>query len=82
MCYLISVANIGVWLSFVERFVRDEEVACTNLVTPTIRPLFIRDSGFSFMYHYRRMQMIAARPYLPFCHQIVYVSCMDIEPEK
>ena len=26
----------GVWLSLVERFVRDEEVACSNLVTPTI----------------------------------------------
>ena len=35
LCYLISVANIGVWLSLVERFVRDEEVACSNLVTPT-----------------------------------------------
>ena len=24
------------WLSLVERFVRDEEVACSNPVTPTI----------------------------------------------
>ena len=37
LCYLICVANNGVWLSLVERFVRDEEVACSNLVTPTIR---------------------------------------------
>ena len=36
LCYLISVANDGVWLSLVERFVRDEEVACSNHVTPTI----------------------------------------------
>ena len=36
LCYFIYVANIGVWLSLVERFVRDEEVACSNLVTPTI----------------------------------------------
>ena len=41
LCYLICVANIGVWLSLVERFVRDEEVACSNLVTPTIRPLIV-----------------------------------------
>ena len=27
--------HAGVWLSLVERFVRDEEVACSNLVTPT-----------------------------------------------
>ena len=32
---LYSVLRIGVWLSLVERFVRDEEVACSNLVTPT-----------------------------------------------
>ena len=28
--------NVGVWLSLVERFVRDEEVAGSNPVTPTI----------------------------------------------
>ena len=40
LCYIIFVANNGVWLSLVERFVRDEEVACSNLVTPTIiKPL-------------------------------------------
>ena len=27
----------GVWLSLVERYVRDVEVASSNLVTPTIR---------------------------------------------
>ena len=36
VCYFIDVANNGVWLSLVERFVRDEEVACSNHVTPTI----------------------------------------------
>ncbi len=41
LCYLICVANYGVWLSLVERFVRDEEVACSNHVTPTNRPLII-----------------------------------------
>ena len=46
LCYIIYVANIGVWLSLVERFVRDEEVACSNLVTPTIRPLILWISGF------------------------------------
>ncbi len=47
LCYLIFVANIGVWLSLVERFVRDEEVACSNLVTPTNRPL-ITDQRFFY----------------------------------
>ena len=28
--------EIGVWLSLVERYVRDVEVACSNHVTPTI----------------------------------------------
>ena len=28
---------IGVWLSLVERCVRDAEVACSNPVTPTIK---------------------------------------------
>ena len=28
--------KVGVWLSLVERFVRDEEVAGSNPVTPTI----------------------------------------------
>lgn len=36
LCYISHVANDGVWLSLVERFVRDEEVACSNHVTPTI----------------------------------------------
>ena len=27
--------EIGVWLSLVERYVRDVEVACSNHVTPT-----------------------------------------------
>ena len=35
LCYITIVANNGVWLSLVERFVRDEEVACSNHVTPT-----------------------------------------------
>ena len=35
LCYIIDVVNNGVWLSLVERFVRDEEVARSNRVTPT-----------------------------------------------
>lgn len=30
----LSVVTIGVWLSLVERYVRDVEVACSNHVTP------------------------------------------------
>ncbi len=35
LCYISHVVTIGVWLSLVERFVRDEEVARSNRVTPT-----------------------------------------------
>ena len=35
MSYELFIA-IGVWLSLVERYVRDVEVASSNLVTPTI----------------------------------------------
>ena len=31
---LLVEAYIGVWLSLVERYVRDVEVACSNHVTP------------------------------------------------
>ena len=31
------IVYIGVWLSLVERYVRDVEVACSNPVTPTIK---------------------------------------------
>ena len=31
-----TIIYYGVWLSLVERFVRDEEVAGSNPVTPTI----------------------------------------------
>ena len=34
--YANIVPHVGVWLSLVERFVRDEEVVSSNLVTPTI----------------------------------------------
>src|SRR4051812_46223082 len=34
LCYIDSFA-FGVWLSLVERLVRDQEVASSNLVTPT-----------------------------------------------
>ena len=37
----------GVWLSLVERFVRDEEVARSNRVTPTIIETVRRQSLFS-----------------------------------
>ena len=69
LCYLICVANIGVWLSLVERFVRDEEVACSNHVTPTIKPLV--SAVFLFFDHYRRMSVIAVRNNFPCCHQII-----------
>ena len=48
LCYIIFVANNGVWLSLVERFVRDEEVACSNLVTPTIKTADRWTGGFLF----------------------------------
>ncbi len=32
----MNVVDFGVWLSLVERCVRDAEVASSNLVTPTI----------------------------------------------
>ena len=49
MCATIVVLNIGVWLSLVERFVRDEEVACSNPVTPTIaEDSFAYETVFSF----------------------------------
>src|SRR4051812_31110634 len=35
LCYIDSFA-FGVWLSLVERLVRDQEVASSNLVTPTL----------------------------------------------
>ena len=45
LCYFIDVANNGVWLSLVERFVRDEEVACSNHVTPIMKELEILKLG-------------------------------------
>ena len=44
--FAFSAAHHGVWLSLVERLVRDQEVASSNLVTPTIKrggmsPLFL-----------------------------------------
>ena len=36
---------IGVWLSLVERYVRDVEVACSNHVTPTQEALIISASS-------------------------------------
>lgn len=40
--YIIDVL-FGVWLSLVERFVRDEEVACSNHVIPILQ-------GFQYGY--------------------------------
>ena len=45
------------WLSLVERFVRDEEVACSNPVTPTIQKaheigLFIISIFFAFLHSF------------------------------
>ena len=45
---VVLYGDIGVWLSLVERFVRDEEVACSNPVTPTMQKA--QTSGlFSFL---------------------------------
>ena len=53
---LVARKNIGVWHSLVVRLVRDQEVASSNLVTPTksanwliwlIRRFFLYSSGFS-----------------------------------
>ena len=52
LCYLMFAANNGVWLSLVERFVRDEEVACSNHVTPTIKPLIRTIGGYFFLNDY------------------------------
>ncbi len=46
VCYYL-IADVGVWLSLVERFVRDEEVACSNPVTPTIEKPW--KQGFFFV---------------------------------
>jgi hypothetical protein len=45
-----SPLKVGVWLSLVERFVRDEEVAGSNPVTPTILSCgeLIASSSFLF----------------------------------
>ena len=42
---LLKIVYIGVWLSLVERYVRDVEVACSNHVTPILPPFY---GGFSF----------------------------------
>ena len=40
--------KVGVWLSLVERFVRDEEVAGSNPVTPTMIKISVPFSSFFF----------------------------------
>ena len=40
----------GVWLSLVERYVRDVEVACSNHVTPTFFKRTLRNKGFFFIF--------------------------------
>ena len=80
LCYIIYVANIGVWLSLVERFVRDEEVACSNHVTPTIKPLL--SAVFLFFDHYRRMSVIAECTNISCCHQIIDIGRMHVELKK
>lgn len=44
----LSLLNVGVWLSLVERFVRDEEVAGSNPVTPTMVKISVPFSSFFF----------------------------------
>ncbi len=43
---------VGAWLSLVERFVRDEEVAGSNPVAPTISSKVLRCSRDSVRPHY------------------------------
>src|SRR6185437_15882641 len=51
----MGVFVVGAWLSLVERFVRDEEVAGSNPVAPTMK-LHIRHSA-------RRMSQRASTPH-------------------
>ena len=48
-CNLKLKFNIGVWLSLVERLVRDQKVGCSNHLTPTKeKNRYLRLSVFSF----------------------------------
>ena len=38
--YLNSIYSFGVWLSLVERLVRDQEVGRSNRLTPTIKTVY------------------------------------------
>ena len=59
LCYIIHVADNGVWLSLVERFVRDEEVARSNRVTPTIHEAVNFNSMKSTVFSYRLILILA-----------------------
>lgn len=56
----IIIAVIGVWLSLVERNVRDVEAASSNLVTPTIFSLHESDDE-ARLTEYLRIQNAAER---------------------
>ena len=47
-CDRVIASNCGVWLSLVERLVRDQEVASSNLVTPTFQKLH-RNKGNCYL---------------------------------
>ena len=85
---LYSVLRIGVWLSLVERFVRDEEVACSNLVTPTTRPLIIWIGGFFILLqenacdHLMTLSVFAALPNICSGHKVIDVGGMHVQFEE
>ena len=70
LCYFIDVANNGVWLSLVERFVRDEEVACSNHVTPILE----LQMGF-FFYGYLKKYL---KNYKSFIKDVISITHSSI----
>ena len=80
---LYSVLRIGVWLSLVERFVRDEEVACSNLVTPTNGRRSEDRRPFLFLFHYyRSVPVFAPLSDIRAGHKVVDICCMHIQFKK
>ena len=45
--FISTARKIGVWLSLVERYVRDVEAASSNLVTPTLIKRTFPENGMS-----------------------------------
>ena len=50
---LRRVQHFGVWLSLVERLVRDQEVGCSNHLTPTIESL--ANSAFARLFTFPKI---------------------------